>query len=240
MGKDQDIANRRLRIAANAANETTLEERDFASLVRAPLAAVITTIAAALVILNYRRKKRNRKYWVRPWVARRNARGIMNLVNNELLVEHPETFQNYLRMTSESFLKLLSKIEHYISKEDTVMRDCIPAKHKLMITLRYLASGETYRNLMYSTRVHESTIAQFIPEVCRVIYSTLVNDYIRVCFIILTYLLDPQINTNNKVPLEGLQRQSGNRPSAPAMQIRDEFAAYFNGVGAIEVQRNMI
>lgn len=125
--------------------------------------ATATTITAtAMLGLKSKKKKRNRRVWVRPWVARRQRKGIMNLVNNELLLEHPAAFRNYLRMTNSSFLKLLAKVKPYIVKQDTVMREYISTKHKLMITLRYLASGETFRNLMYSTRVHESTILGYV------------------------------------------------------------------------------
>lgn len=79
-----------------------------------------------------------------------------------------------------SFAKLFSKIELHITKNDTVMREAISAHDKLSISLRFLASGETYRNLMYSTRVHESTIAQFVPVICTAIYEVLKDEYMKV------------------------------------------------------------
>ncbi|XP_031351826.1 putative nuclease HARBI1 [Photinus pyralis] len=145
-------------------------------------AAVIAISAASTTVLKLQskeKKKRNRRIWVRSWVGRRDSKGIMNLVTNELLTEDPLAFKNYLRMSNTSLLKLLGKVENLISKQDTVMRQAIPAKHKLIIALRYLATGETFRNIMFSTRVHESTIAQFVPVVCRAIYSVLVKDYIK-------------------------------------------------------------
>ncbi|KAF2889365.1 hypothetical protein ILUMI_16808, partial [Ignelater luminosus] len=35
----------------------------------------------------------------------------------------------------------------------------------LEVTLRFLAAGKSFRSLMYSTRIHESTISRFVPEV---------------------------------------------------------------------------
>lgn len=51
---------------------------------------------------------------------------------------------------------------------------------RLETTLRFLATGETYRSLMYATRIHESTISRFIPEVCQTIYNNLKGTYLKV------------------------------------------------------------
>ena len=59
------------------------------------------------------------------------------------------------------------------------MRMPIPAEEKLAITLRYLATGETFESLMYQFRVHRTTIAAFIPEVCKAIYETLKEEYLK-------------------------------------------------------------
>lgn len=52
--------------------------------------------------------------------------------------------------------------------------------YRLALTLRFLATGETYRSLMFSTRIHESTISIIIPEVCRLLYTKLKENYIKV------------------------------------------------------------
>lgn len=51
---------------------------------------------------------------------------------------------------------------------------------RLETTLRFLATGETYRSLMYATRIHESTISRFIPDICEIIYNTLKDTYLKV------------------------------------------------------------
>ncbi|MCP6508654.1 hypothetical protein NL478_28230, partial [Klebsiella pneumoniae] len=55
--------------------------------------------------------------------------------------------KNHLRIVPEKFDERLCKIESHIKKCDTQMRDVIPAKTKLEITLRFLASGDSYASL---------------------------------------------------------------------------------------------
>ena len=42
---------------------------------------------------------------------------------------------------------------------------------KLVITLRFLARGNSYRSLAFSFRVAHNTISLFIPEVCTAIFE---------------------------------------------------------------------
>ena len=60
------------------------------------------------------------------------------------------------------------------------MRLLISPEEKLAITLRYLATGETFQSLMYQFRVHRATIAKFIPEVRKAIYNCLKDEYLKV------------------------------------------------------------
>ncbi|KAF2893610.1 hypothetical protein ILUMI_12562 [Ignelater luminosus] len=99
------------------------------------------------------------------------------MLNNKLLSEDPVCYRNYLRMSS--FENLLQRVENNIAKIDTFMRDSISARSRLEVTLRFLATGETYRSLMYDTRIHESTISRFVPEVCQAIYNILKNTYFK-------------------------------------------------------------
>ena len=66
-----------------------------------------------------------------------------------------------------------------IQKQNTRLRQAISAEEKLAVTLRYLATRETFSSLMYQYRIHKSTISQFVPEVCKAIYSVLAPDYMK-------------------------------------------------------------
>ncbi len=60
------------------------------------------------------------------------------------------------------------------------MRDAISAHARLCVTLRFLASGASYKELMYEFRISVSSIAKIVPSVCQAIYDVLKLDYISV------------------------------------------------------------
>ena len=67
-----------------------------------------------------------------------------------------------------------------IEKKETYMRKPIPAEERLAITLRFLATGESYESLMFQFRVHRTTIAKIIREVCKAIYEVLMPVYMKI------------------------------------------------------------
>ncbi|XP_031327719.1 protein ANTAGONIST OF LIKE HETEROCHROMATIN PROTEIN 1-like isoform X2 [Photinus pyralis] len=132
--------------------------------------------ASAALLLN-----RKRRWWVRPWIEQRetNSQGNSNLLHNELAVLDKENYKNFIRMDEDTFNDLLKLIENDIQKQDTKFRNAISAKDRLSVTLRYLATGESYKSLSFSFRMGQSTIAGIIPEVCIAIYNNLKNQYLK-------------------------------------------------------------
>ena len=75
------------------------------------------------------------------------------------------------------FDELLEKVKPHLTKKDTSMRDSISAHDKLCVTLRFLASRQSYTQLRYAFRIPTSAISEFVPEVCKVLYNVLKEDY---------------------------------------------------------------
>lgn len=125
-------------------------------------------------------QKKTRRWWVRPWIEERTKKGNLHLVHEEFQNKDPEQFKTFLRMNQLCFNKLLMLVTPLIRKQDTVMREAISARDKLTVTLRFLATGESYRSLMYSFRISESAISLFVPQVCDAIYNTLKDQYLKV------------------------------------------------------------
>ena len=59
------------------------------------------------------------------------------------------------------------------------MRKPLSVEEKLAVTLRFLATGESYESLQYQFRIHHTTIALFIPFICRQIYECLKEEYLK-------------------------------------------------------------
>ena len=64
-----------------------------------------------------------------------------------------------------------------IAKKNTQLREAIPAGERLAVTLRFLATGETYQSLQYQFRISAPTLSVMIPEVCRAIFHVLKDEY---------------------------------------------------------------
>jgi len=76
--------------------------------------------------------------------------------------EDPACFTNYTRMQEDCWNELLTLVTPLIQKKNTVMREAISPRDRLSITLRYLATGNTFRDLSYSTRIAPNTISNII------------------------------------------------------------------------------
>ncbi|KAK7794094.1 hypothetical protein R5R35_010296 [Gryllus longicercus] len=134
-------------------------------------------IAAALVKIE-EQKKRRRSLWTRDWILRRKEKGAFANLVQELIAEDPPGFQNYCRLSVTECETLLNLIGPQISKKNTRFRESISAKERLMVTLRFLATGDSYRTLMYEFRIADSTLSLLIPEVCKAI-AGLRNQFIK-------------------------------------------------------------
>jgi len=101
--------------------------------------------AAALIVIQRRRRRREqhqRDIWARQWLLNRiGERGISNFVDYELQ-DDMLGFHSFLRMGSTEFSEILDAIAEDIMRMDTVMRDSVTPKERLVVTLRYLASGK--------------------------------------------------------------------------------------------------
>jgi len=116
---------------------------------------------------------------MRKWIRRRETREASALLLKELSVEDPQEYRLCLRLTSGSFETLLNLIAPVIQRTDTKLRDALPARVKVEITLNFLATGNSYRTLQHLFRVPKPSISNFVPEVCEAIFEAL-KDFIKV------------------------------------------------------------
>lgn len=58
--------------------------------------------------------------------------------------------------------ELLHAVAPLIEKKDIVMRQAIPARDRLSVTLRYLATRNSFQDLSYSVRIAPNTLSQLM------------------------------------------------------------------------------
>ena len=59
------------------------------------------------------------------------------------------------------------------------MRPSIKPAERLSVTLRYLATGKTFKSLKYSFRISPTLISSIITECCEGLYDTLRSEYLK-------------------------------------------------------------
>nr|CAH7752956.1 unnamed protein product [Callosobruchus chinensis] len=78
--------------------------------------------------------------------------------------------KNFTRMTAEDFERLIILVGPKISKMDTKFRKAIPVQ---AITLRFLATGDSFTSLQYLFNVSKQRISIIIEETCNALIQAL-------------------------------------------------------------------
>lgn len=145
-------------------------------------------LAAATCVILCRRRVNKRRFWVRPSLRARGTYSGTTLLQDLTMddidpltgdIKCDGSFKNFLRMTSSDFDYLINEIGHKIGKKDTTFRDAIPVKERLAVTLRFLASGDSYQSLSYLFKFSKQSISNIVPEVCDALIDCL-RDKIKV------------------------------------------------------------
>ena len=101
---------------------------------------------SVLLLVRHRGKKRNRcrygRKWVAPYLLQRDGQGACVRLIPGLRESEKEVYRNFTRMPSSVFDWLLALIRPTIIKQHTVFRSPISQAEQLVITLRFLATGE--------------------------------------------------------------------------------------------------
>ncbi|KAK4318011.1 hypothetical protein Pmani_010963 [Petrolisthes manimaculis] len=126
-------------------------------------ALVATNLLSLMHTRNMKKKKKARRHWVKPWMARK-SKNVFNNLLKEMCLEDQQAFYDYHRMHRKNFAEFLELVS--------------PAQ-RLSITLRYLATGESRRSLEFQYRTSHCLISSIIPETCDAIFTSLKNDYLK-------------------------------------------------------------
>ena len=119
------------------------------------------------LVAKEKRRRRNKKIWVKKWLAARDDKDAYNNIIQELRLDDVESYRRYLRMNTETFEELLLNISPKLEKQRTMMRKPLSVAEKLACTLRYLATGESFSSLQFQFRqfqFHQKYAKQYMSH----------------------------------------------------------------------------
>lgn len=119
-----------------------------------------------------KKKQKKTRKWAKQWFLDRE-KYTHEILLNELRICEPNDFRNFLRMNGELFDELLALVTPQIKKKNTIMRDAIPVSQRLSITLRYLATGNSFEDMKFLTAVSPQSIGQIVIETCTALINNL-------------------------------------------------------------------
>ncbi|XP_069821244.1 uncharacterized protein [Dendropsophus ebraccatus] len=137
-------------------------------------------VAALLAIVLLLRRRRLReeariqrvRNWVNPLNSQRLASGQFHARLTQLR-QCPESFRHYLRMSVSSYEQLLALVRDDLRRTDTAMRRAITPEERLVVTLRYLATGSSFASLHYEFLMGTSTIRGIVKDTCQILWERL-------------------------------------------------------------------
>ncbi|KAK3933234.1 Protein ALP1-like [Frankliniella fusca] len=111
------------------------------------------------------------KFWVRPFLKLHDKMGPWCSTIPIMKEQDPDMFYSMFRMTPDAFDELLALVETHLIKKS--MRKAVPPGERLAITLRYLATGQSFVQLMQYFMVGQQTISNIVFETTSVIWTVL-------------------------------------------------------------------
>ena len=130
---------------------------------------LILCSAAVIVLTNNR--KRKRRWWVKTILKKRAESSLLT----DLRMEDTSGFKNFTRMSPCDFELLLNLVGPRVAGEATNFRKCITVVEKLAVTLRFLATGDSFQSLMYLFSISKQSISAIVPKVCEALIDGLKN-----------------------------------------------------------------
>ena len=132
----------------------------------------------ALAALNRRRRmQRRRKCRFRFWCLPQPRQSWFKIHYDDHRISDG-FFKQQLRVRRATFNQLLNNVSPHVARQDTSMRNCIPAEKILAIGLYRLAHGNSYVSIAPVFNVGKSTVIEAVQDVVNVLYDQR-NQYIK-------------------------------------------------------------
>ena len=124
-----------------------------------------------------KKKPKPREIWVRPLFQKRGEWGCYYTLLQHMAREESDLFKSFLRVDPATFRDLVARLRPRIEKKTTNFRHPLEAEQRLMVALRYYATGEAYRGLRFVTVIAHNTISKLVVDVSEAIIDTMVEEF---------------------------------------------------------------
>ncbi|CAI6375695.1 unnamed protein product [Macrosiphum euphorbiae] len=140
--------------------------------------------SAAYIVMHLLTKKKQssikkRRWWTTQIFRSRQLYNGTSMIRDLNFHTDSGQFENFARMSQEDFEHLVSLLTPIIAKQTTHFREPIPVNERLAVTLRFLATGESYTSLQYVFKISKQCISLIVPEVCQSLIEVL-KEYVKV------------------------------------------------------------
>ena len=138
----------------------------------------ICALALLVMLDKVENKGTCRRFWVRKIFQERKKYGLYRILTDELRLFDKEYFFRFVRMTPRRFEHLLSLVAPHLQRTTTKMRELIFPPESLVLTLRFLASGDSQPSLCFSFRISRAAICTILSETCEKLWEVLSSSYV--------------------------------------------------------------
>ena len=125
-----------------------------------------------LLYLRQQKQKRNRRYSVHPINRVRYVYGEFHHLWRDLRNDEIKFFA-YFRMNFQMFDYLVTLISPFVVKHVTTFRSPISVEQRLAVSLRFLATGNSFASLAFNFRMGKCTVSGIVYETCDALWECL-------------------------------------------------------------------
>jgi len=86
----------------------------------------------------------------------------------------------YTRMNMVAFNRLVDRLQPTLQRRHVNTRESLSAEEQVLICLRFLSTGDSYRTIAFNFRIGVSTVHYTVIRVCNAIWEVLQPDYLPV------------------------------------------------------------
>ena len=126
----------------------------------------ICVLALLVMLVKEENEDTDRRSWVRKIFQERKKYGLYHILTDKLRLFDKDYFFHFVRMTPQRFERLLSLVGPQLQRTTAKMREPISPAERLVLTLRFLVSGDSQESLCFSFRISRAAISTILSETC--------------------------------------------------------------------------